>query len=259
VHIQLSQLRAMPGAGDLEDGWIRARLGEDGYLAGPGAQAAACDTKTVPIVNGAMNPDIIDQIIGVARAAAETGSTETHPQAPVPGAASAETAAANTASRNGASGGIGASAETAAAPPGAASEARSALRYAIARLAIDLVSGPAGIAATLRQGLLDKPWNAPSLPLDIGRSRTIPGHIRRAVQVRDHHCAWPRCDRPAAQCDVHHLRQQADGGETSLANCVLLCQLCRRRHNRHYAELRVMPMPGFPALVAGVGVLWGSA
>jgi hypothetical protein len=29
--------------------------------------------------------------------------------------------------------------------------------------------------------------------------------------------------------------------------------------NWHYAELRVMPMRGFPALVAGVGVLSGSA
>jgi hypothetical protein len=27
----------------------------------------------------------------------------------------------------------------------------------------------------------------------------------------------------------------------------------------HYAELLVMPMPGFPALVAGVAVLSGSA
>jgi hypothetical protein len=29
--------------------------------------------------------------------------------------------------------------------------------------------------------------------------------------------------------------------------------------NRHYADLRVMPMPGFPALVAGVRVLSGWA
>jgi len=47
-------------------------------------------------------------------------------------------------------------------------QAWPALRYAMARLAIDLVSGPAGIAAVLRQGLLDKPYNTPSLPLDIG-------------------------------------------------------------------------------------------
>jgi hypothetical protein len=94
----------------------------------------------------------------------------------------------------------------------------------MARLAIDLVSGPAGIASALRRGLLDKPYNAPSLPLDIGRSHVIPGHIRRAVQLRDRGCAWPRCDRPAAHCDIHHLRHQRDGGETSLENCSMLCQ-----------------------------------
>jgi hypothetical protein len=103
-------------------------------------------------------------------------------------------------------------------------EAWQALRYAMARLAVDLVSGPAGIAAVLRQGLLDKPYNTPSLPLDIGYSDTIPAHIRRAVLLRDRTCAWPRCGRPAVHCDVHHLRHKQDGGETSLANCVLLCQ-----------------------------------
>src|SRR5262249_35793932 len=107
-------------------------------------------------------------------------------------------------------------------------QAWRALRHAMARLAIDLVSGPAGIAAVLRQGLLDKPWNTPSLPLDIGYSATlpapIPAHTRRAVQPRDRHCAWPRCDRPAAHCDIHHLRHQADGGETSVRNCALVCQ-----------------------------------
>jgi hypothetical protein len=72
----------------------------------------------------------------------------------------------------------------------------------MARLAIDLVSGPAGIAAVLRQGLLDQPYNTPSLPLDIGYSDSIPAHIRRAVLLRDKRCAWPRCGRPAVYCDV---------------------------------------------------------
>jgi hypothetical protein len=94
----------------------------------------------------------------------------------------------------------------------------------MARLAIDLVSGPAGVAAVLRQGLLDKPYNTPSLPLDIGYSGSIPWHIRRAVILRDRNCAWPRCGRPAVYCDVHHLRHKEDGGETSLDNLVLACQ-----------------------------------
>jgi hypothetical protein len=103
-------------------------------------------------------------------------------------------------------------------------EAWQALRHAMARLAIDLVSGPAGIAAILRQGLLGKPYSTPSLPLDIGYSDTIPASIRRAVLLRDKGCAWPRCGRPAVYCDVHHLRHKQDGGETSVANCVALCQ-----------------------------------
>jgi hypothetical protein len=47
-------------------------------------------------------------------------------------------------------------------------EARAALRYAIARLAIDYVSGPDGLASVLRRNLLQQPFNTASLPLDIG-------------------------------------------------------------------------------------------
>ena len=99
-----------------------------------------------------------------------------------------------------------------------------ALRYAIARLAIDFVSGPAGIAGWLRTTLLAPPYNTPSLPLDIGYSDSIPASIRRAVLLRDRGCAWPRCGRPAAWCDVHHLQHKADGGKTAVSDCVLLCQ-----------------------------------
>jgi hypothetical protein len=181
VHMSLSQLRQLPGAQALEDTWIRARLGEDGYLTGGDARAAACDAQAIPVVTGTIDPPVIDKMLGLVQIAAS--STE-----PL------------------------------------SSEARQALRHAIARLAIDVVSGPCGIAAVLRQGLLEKPWNTPSLPLDIGYSNSIPGHIRRAVLLRDRHCAWPRCQRPAVNCDVHHLRHKGDGGETSVANCALVCQ-----------------------------------
>jgi hypothetical protein len=103
-------------------------------------------------------------------------------------------------------------------------DAMQALRYAIARLAIDFVSGPAGIAGWLRTTLLAPPYNTPSLPLDIGYSDSIPASIRRAVLLRDRGCAWPRCGRPAAWCDVHHLQHKADGGKTAVTDCVLLCQ-----------------------------------
>ena len=64
-------------------------------------------------------------------------------------------------------------------------DAMQALRYAIARLAIDFVSGPAGLAGWLRTTLLAPPYNTPSLPLDIGYSDSIPASIRRAVLLRD--------------------------------------------------------------------------
>ena len=189
AHIPLSQLRQMPGAQDLEDAWIRARLGEDGYLTGKDAEAAACDAQTVPVITGTMDDTVIDKMIDLAQIAGD-GNASRHPTR----------------------------------SNGLSPEAWRALRHAMARLAIDLVSGPSGVAAILRQGLLDKPWNTPSLPLDIGYSDSIPAHIRRAVQLRDRKCAWPKCGRPAVYCDVHHLRHKEDGGETSVGNCALVCQ-----------------------------------
>jgi Domain of unknown function (DUF222) len=220
AHIPLSQLRRLPGAPDLEDAWIRARLGEDGYLAGKDAETAACDAQTVPVVTGTMDPAVIDQMINLARTAAE---------AETPGAVTDITgpADAGTAADTGAAAYVlqGNAARQENARSGALSPvAWRALRYAMARLAVDLVSGPAGVAAVLRRGLLDQPYNTPSLPLDIGYSTSIPGHIRRAVLLRDRACAWPKCGRPAVHCDVHHLRHKQDGGETSVANCALVCQ-----------------------------------
>jgi hypothetical protein len=104
-------------------------------------------------------------------------------------------------------------------------QAWQALRYAIARLAVDLVSGPDRLAAVLRRGLLDAPYTSKSVVLDVGTSASIPGHIRRAVALRARGCCeWPGCEKRAVYCDVHHLRHQAHGGTTSVTNCVLLCQ-----------------------------------
>src|SRR6201996_8073800 len=75
VHIPLSQLRQLPGAAELEDAWIRARLGQDGYLNGQDAQAAACDAQTIPVVTGTVDPGVIDKMIALARAAAQAAGT----------------------------------------------------------------------------------------------------------------------------------------------------------------------------------------
>ncbi|MDQ1521701.1 MAG: hypothetical protein QOI55_2774 [Actinomycetota bacterium] len=66
-------------------------------------------------------------------------------------------------------------------------------------------------------------------PLSIGRaSRTVPAAIRTALNLRDHGCRFPGCDRASEWTDGHHIRHWADGGETSLDNLVSLC----RRHHR---------------------------
>ena len=63
--------------------------------------------------------------------------------------------------------------------------------------------------------------------LNVGRrTRTIPPALRRALEVRDRGCRFPGCN--SRYCDAHHVRHWADGGETSLGNCLLLC----RYHHR---------------------------
>ena len=72
-----------------------------------------------------------------------------------------------------------------------------------------------------------------SLVIDVGRAkRLVEGGLRKALSVRDKHCRWPGCERPASWCQAHHLVQWAAGGETDLENCVLLC----KRHHRMVHE-----------------------
>jgi hypothetical protein len=69
--------------------------------------------------------------------------------------------------------------------------------------------------------------------IDVGRARrVVDGALRKALAVRDKHCQWPGCERPASWCDGHHILHWIDGGETNLENCVLLC----RRHHRMVHE-----------------------
>jgi hypothetical protein len=58
--------------------------------------------------------------------------------------------------------------------------------------------------------------------LDVGRkSRTVSSPLRRALEVRDRGCRFPHCG--SRFTDAHHVKHWADGGETSLENCLLLC------------------------------------
>ena len=102
--------------------------------------------------------------------------------------------------------------------------ARAALEQAVIGKAVDLLSGPAGLASFLRRRQLGARLGGPSLPLDIGYAETVPAGIRNAVMLRDRKCRWAGgCDQPASACDVHHTTHKKHGGKTSTADCVLLC------------------------------------
>ena len=109
--------------------------------------------------------------------------------------------------------------------PHASPVAWAAIRQNVLGAAVALLSGPDGLAARLRSATLSGPAASPSLPLDLGAvTETIPPHLRRAVIVRDRHCAWPGgCDQPPSGCQVHHLTPRSEGGTTKLPNLVLLC------------------------------------
>jgi hypothetical protein len=187
VVIPLSNLLGMDGASVIEDTWLRARAGEHGYLYGKDAEAIACDALIVPVVTGSPNWAIVSEMTNL-----------------VTGAYNHASAKAGT-----------------PLPPGA----WEALQYALAKLAIQFVSGPGALASALRRSLLDGPLNGKSVILDIGYSDTIPESIRKAVIARDKGCAWPGgCDRRPAACDVHHVKHKKHGGKTSTSDCVMLCQ-----------------------------------
>jgi hypothetical protein len=100
----------------------------------------------------------------------------------------------------------------------------AALEQAIIGKAVDLVSGPGGLASFLRRRELGVRLGGPSLPLDIGYAGTVPAGIRNAVLLRDRHCQWAGgCHQPAGACQVHHTTHKAHGGTTSVKDCVLLC------------------------------------
>jgi len=78
-------------------------------------------------------------------------------------------------------------------------------------------------------GVIPARDDAEGNPLDVGRKlRLFSGALRRALLARDgRRCRFPGCTH-ARYLHGHHVRHWIDGGETSLANALLLCS----RHHR---------------------------
>ena len=209
VIIPFAALRGMDGASAIEAEWMNANAGQPGWLTGIGAEATACDATMVPVVTGTVEWQAADAMTNAWIEAygldwhrrpcgCTCGGCTCQPPAPLDG------------------------------------DAKARLRRTLLAMAADAMSGPGGLAAYLRSRLLSAPFNSASLPLDVGRARDIPDHLRRAVILRDKHCAWPGgCDQPPAASEVHHVAEWSKGGKTSLDDLKLFCkfhhQVCIHR------------------------------
>jgi hypothetical protein len=231
AYVSLADLMLMEGSSALLEEWaagLRARWaghraaaeeagGHEGlWLDGDAAQALACDASVTPVVVGDVNLGAFDALV---RLCAELGTFSHGAGAGQPGGDGPGDGGAPAVS-------AGATPDADAPGTGAPGTARSreALVQAIIGKAVELLSGPGGLASYLRRQELDARLAGPSLPLDIGYSKSVPAHIRKAVRLRDRHCQWAGgCSQPAAACQVHHTKHKADGGPTSLTGCVLLC------------------------------------
>jgi uncharacterized protein DUF222 len=202
VHIGLGDLVHLNGSAALTDEWIdgiRARwaarraaaseTGSDGsaWLHGKAAEAAACDASMTPIVTGDLDVSVLDDLVRLCAYLDRLRRDGTAPAARGP-------------------------------------DAQDILEQEIIAKAVALLSGPGGLASFLRRRQLGSRLAGRSLPLDVGISSDIPAAIRRAVIERDQHCRFPNgCDQPASGCEVHHLTHKADGGKTSVKDCILFC------------------------------------
>jgi Domain of unknown function (DUF222) len=203
VHITLADLMLLDGDSALQEQWtaqVRERwaarrafaseTGSEGgaWLDGQDAEAIACDAAMAPIVTGDVNVDALEDLVRLCVELDRLRRADDGDRL------------------------------------GNTTTAWAALEQAVIGKAVDLLSGPGGLASFLRRRQLGVRLAGPSLPLDIGYSETIPAGIRNAVVLRDRHCQWAGgCNQPAGACEVHHTKHKANGGKTSVKDCVLLC------------------------------------
>ncbi len=253
AHVSLAELRAMDDGSVLAQEWVgemavrwaarraaASQAGSDGaaWLTGKPARAMACDASVIPVVTGGIDPGALDDLVALCLQYAGHGPhcgarPDQAGQAADPPGAAEHAEDLDPADPAGQPADPPGEPRPAAGPsddppmPGPrppAPQGAEMLRQAIIGRAVDLVSGPGGLASFLRTRLAGARLAGPSLPLDVGHSAEIPAAIRRAVILRDQHCRWAGgCDQPASACEVHHVTHLADGGTTSVDGCALYC------------------------------------
>ena len=93
----------------------------------------------------------------------------------------------------------------------------------------------ADVRAELCGGYLPMVFGADDDCLDLGREKRLFTARQKAVlAVRDGGCMDPDCTRPPSWTEAHHIDHwQRDGGQTNIADGILLC---RRDHLRYHNE-----------------------
>jgi hypothetical protein len=241
AYISLADLMRLPGSAELVREWTedlaaqwaghRAAAAEAGghqglWLDGDVAQGIACGAPVTPVVVGNVNPAAFGDLIRLCaqldkllHGPAASQPDEDQPEEDQPDEDQPDADQPGESEPGAVQDGAGGAAD----PPAGSALSQEALFQAIIAKAVELLSGPGGLASYLRRHLGIRP-GGPSLPLDIGYSETVPASIRNAVRLRDKHCQWAGgCSQPASACNVHHTKHKANGGQTSLAGCVLLC------------------------------------
>jgi hypothetical protein len=151
VHVSLADLMLLNGSSALMDEWIagvraqwaaaRAAASESGsdggaWLDGNGARSFTCDASVTPVVTGEVNPAVLEDLIRLCAELDKRRHAADH------------------------AGDAG--------DPAPDTLAEEALEQAIIGKAVDLLSGPGGLASFLRRRQLGARLGGPSLPLDVG-------------------------------------------------------------------------------------------
>jgi hypothetical protein len=99
----------------------------------------------------------------------------------------------------------------------------------VCQLADGTVITPGTVASLLGEAWIERVvFDGPSRVVDLGQARRFTGAARRALEIRDRHCAHPGCHEPPERCQGDHIQPWSTGGPTTPDNGQLRCGY----HNR---------------------------